>query len=213
MDFPEVHGDLGMSSHPHFDHNTLNIPKALGTIVRFVGTDAFGAERITGLADKHKNTEVGKTRWTEIQKDTGENFLPPGNNLHMDNCILVVETGGVTIVHWGDNRPEPDDWIKEQLKSIPIDVLLLPVDESEHILTYKQADAIMKEYSPALTIPVHYLIHGVNTVLSTLQPADPWVRTHESILEIPGASLVLKEGQYPRKGEIAATYGNSYTLE
>ena len=213
IDFPEITVDIALSTHAHFDHDALHIPKARITMERLVGTFSLGDVRITGLADKHMNTAVGKTRWTEIQKDTGENFLPPTNNLHMDNCILVLETGGVTIVHWGDNRPEPDGWVRDYLKNIPIDVLLLPVDESEHILSYAQADTIMREYSPALTVPVHYLTHGVNTVLSTLQPAEPWVRTHAGAMNIAAASLTLKKDQYPREGKTVATYGSNYTLE
>ena len=212
-DFPEVEVDIAISTHAHFDHDALHIPKALITMERMVGTYALGDIRITGLADKHMSASVGKTRWTDIQKDTGENFAPPGNNLHMDNIIYVVETGGVTLAHWGDNRPDPDEFVDGYLRMNPIDVLFLPVDESEHILSYSQADAIMQAYKPGLTIPIHYLAHGVNTVLSTLQPCDPWIQTHKNIVDIPSSRLTVTPGKFPQNGEAVATFGNNFTRE
>ncbi len=210
-DFPEVTVDIALSTHAHFDHDALHIPQALITMERMVGVYQLGDVRITGLADKHLSNSVGKTRWTDIQKDINENFSPPNNNLHMDNIIYVIETGGITIVHWGDNRPQPDDFVSDYLKKTPIDVLFIPVDESEHILTYLQADEIMRTYCPGVTIPIHYLLQGVNTVLSTLQPCEPWVLTHSDVMKIPSSRFTLRSGQYEKKGRKVATYGNNYT--
>lgn len=208
--FPEVEVDIALSTHAHFDHDALHIPQALITMERMIGTYTIGDVKITGLADKHMSESVGKTRWTEIQGDTGEDFSPPDNFLHMDNIIYVVETGGVTVVHWGDNRPLPDTFVDEYLKKLEIDVLLLPVDESEHILSYKQADDMMKKYSPGVTIPIHYYLKGVNTVLSTLQPCTPWINTHEEIKEIPGSRLEIKHNQFSKTGKAVGQF-STYT--
>ena len=205
--------DIALSTHAHFDHDALHIPKALITMERMVGTYTLGDIRITGLADKHMSASVGKTRWTDIQKDTGEDFAPPTNNLHMDNVIYVVETGGITLVHWGDNRPVPEVFVDEYLRKQPIDVLFIPVDESEHILSYGQADAIMEAYKPGVTIPIHYLMHGVNTVLSTLQPCEPWILTHKNIVEISSSRFPVSPGQYPQQGDAVGTFGNHYTRD
>ena len=213
VDFPEVKVDIALSTHAHFDHDALHIPKALITMERMVGTYTLGDIRITGLADKHMSASVGKTRWTDIQKDTGEDFAPPTNNLHMDNVIYVVETGGITLVHWGDNRPVPEVFVDEYLRKQPIDVLFIPVDESEHILSYGQADAIMEAYKPGVTIPIHYLMHGVKTVLSTLQPCEPWILTHKNIVEISSSRFPVSPGQYPQQGDAVGTFGNHYTRD
>ena len=210
-DFPEITVDLALSTHAHFDHDALHLPKARMTMERPIGTFTLADVRITGLGDKHLSHSVGKTRWTDVQKDFNENFAPPNNNMHMDNCIVVVECGGVTVVHWGDNRPNPDAWVKKYLKSLDIDVLIIPVDESEHILTYSQADEIMKTYFPALTIPMHYLLHGANTVLSTLQPAEPWVRTHSAVMDIGSHRLSLEKNQHEKNGKCVAYFGNHFT--
>ena len=124
------------------------------------------------------SASVGKTRWTDIQKDTGEDFAPPTNNLHMDNVIYVVETGGITLVHWGGQQARSwRSFVDEYLRKQPIDVLFIPVDESEHILSYGQADRHYGSYKPGVTIPIHYLMHGVNTVLKhapALRTLDPY---------------------------------------
>ena len=149
---------------------------------------------------------LGKTRWTDIQKDIGEDFSPPNNHLHMDNVIYVIETGGLCIVHWGDNRAIPDIYVDTYLKDKAIDVLFLPVDESGHILTYEQADYLMERYQPGVTIPIHYLMHGVNTVLSTLQPCDEWLERHEDRQVIPSYRLALDCETFKSKGKQVAKF-------
>ncbi len=211
--FPEVKVDIALSTHAHFDHDALHLPKARITIERLIGEYALSDLKIIGLGDKHLSQSKGKTRWTDIQYDIGENFSPPNNNLHMDNCILVVECGGLRIVHWGDNRVQPDAFVDNYLKNHEIDVLFLPVDESRHILHYEEADNIMKAYSPALTIPMHYYVKGANTVLSTLQPAEEWVRSHGDVLDIQSHRLSLAENQFVRNGSKVAYFGNFFTKE
>lgn len=210
--FPEVEVDIAISTHAHFDHDALHIPKALITMERMIGTYSLGDVKITGLADKHMSASVGKTRWTEIQKDLNEDFSPPNNFLHMDNVIYVIEVGDTSIVHWGDNRPQPDDFVDQYLMKHDIDVLFLPVDESEHILSYEQADAIMARYQPGLTIPIHYYMHGVNTVLSTLQPCAPWVEQHEEIYPLDTARLSFHGQTFPKTGKMVGCF-KSYTRE
>ena len=56
-----------------------------------------------------------------------------------------------------------------------VDVLTLPVDGSEHILSFKQADEIVERLKPKVVIPTHYLQKGFSSTLTTLQVADTWV--------------------------------------
>ncbi|WP_298031647.1 hypothetical protein [uncultured Desulfovibrio sp.] len=113
----------------------------------------------------------------------------------------------------GDNMPDPDKFVDEYLRMNPIDVLFLPVDESEHILSYSHADAIMRAYKPDLTIPIHYLAHGVNTALSTLQPCDPWIQIHKNIVDILSFRLTVTPGKFLQNREAVATFGNNFTRE
>ena len=52
-----------------------------------------------------------------------------------------------------------------------IDVLTLPVDGSQHILSYEQGDEIVARIAPKIVIPTHYLCEGVSLTLTTLQTA------------------------------------------
>ncbi len=210
--FPEIEVDLAISTHAHFDHDALHLPQARMTMERMIGTYTLGDVTIHGLADKHMSHALGKTRWTEIQGDTGEDFTPPDNFLHMDNIIYVVEIAGVSIVHWGDNRPEPDTFVDTFLKNTDIDIMFIPIDESEHILTYDQADHLMEIYQPGLTIPIHYYFKGVNTVLSTLQPCTPWIKTHQDIVDIPSHQLKLTSDSFPKTGSKVGEF-KEYTRE
>jgi hypothetical protein len=60
-----------------------------------------------------------------------------------DNAIQIIETGGLRIAVWGDNRPMPDPSLDDDLRNV--DVLILPV---ETILTRTEADAIVRKYDP-----------------------------------------------------------------
>ena len=42
VDFPEVKVDIALSTHAHFDHDALHIPKALITMERMVGDALWG---------------------------------------------------------------------------------------------------------------------------------------------------------------------------
>ncbi len=211
--FPDVKVDIALSTHAHFDHDALHLPKALITIERLIGEYSLGDVKIIGLGDKHLSQSDGKTRWTDIQYDIGEDFSPPNNKLHMDNSIIVVECGGLRLVHWGDNRVQPDPFVHNYLQNHDIDVLFIPVDESEHIMKYADADRVMQDYSPALTIPMHYYVKGANTVLSTLQPADIWVQSHDDVLNISSHRLSISENQFTRDGTKIAFFGNNFTRE
>ncbi len=211
QEFPAVEVDIALSTHAHFDHDAVHIPKTRMTMERPIGTFCLGDVRITGLGDKHVSDSHGKTRWTELQKDFSEDFSPPNNNLHMDNCIIVVECGGKTLVHWGDNRAKPDAYVDAFLQDINIDVLFLPVDESEHILLYSEADEILKRYKPAITIPMHYYVKGANTVISTLQSIEPWLGMHENVEKLASSQFVLQSSENAYNGEKIVCFGNHFT--
>lgn len=212
-EFPAVNTDIALSTHAHFDHDALHLPHALITMERMIGSYNLGDVKITGLADKHLSESLGKTRWTEIQQDTGECFAPPNNNLHMDNIIYVIEINEICIVHWGDNRAVPSDFVKNYLKNKKIDVLFIPIDESGHILSYNQANEIMDEYKPGITMPIHYYQKGLNTVLSTLQPCNPWVDLHDNPIYLDSSRLIVKPDMYPQNGKQIITFGPHFTLE
>ena len=61
-----------------------------------------------------------------------------------------------------------------------VDVLTLPVDGSQHILSYGQGNDIVEKLKPKVIIPTHYLSETTSYTLTTLQHADEWVKSQKS---------------------------------
>jgi L-ascorbate metabolism protein UlaG (beta-lactamase superfamily) len=165
--FPAIRVDIVLSTHAHFDHDAVESPKGLMVLERFVGHFKLGDIEITGLADKHK---------CEPTPADESKTCPPNNVIAFDNAIELIETGGLRIAIWGDNRATPDPSLDHYLKNI--DVLILPV---ESVLTRAEADAIVGKYNPKAVIPAHYYVAGLTTDVSGLEPADEWANYQEKV--------------------------------
>ena len=130
--FPDVAVDIAASTHAHFDHDALHRPDAHVCLDRPIGTvHVFGDVKITGIADKHvSEAPPGSTYdWPEMYlKTSGIDARPPNNPRQFDNTIIIVEMGGMRIMHWGDNRPNPNPHVWEMIGQV--DVALLPIDGS-----------------------------------------------------------------------------------
>lgn len=187
--FPRVTVDVALSTHAHFDHDALDAVDATMVLDRMVGTWSFADVTITGIADKHATECPGWYKWIDAVKEAGIDPYPPDNPGHLDMVSYVVETGGLRILVWGDNRPDPPDAVWEAWGRI--DVLTLPVDGSMHCLSYAQGDVIAARLKPKLVIPTHYRAAGVSSTLSTLQPADGWVDAQGDVLRPDTSRLVL----------------------
>ena len=108
----------------------------------------------------------------------GADIEPPDNPRSWDNCLITVETGGLRILHWGDNRHNPPPEVWEALGRI--DIALLPVDGSQHVMGFAMVEHIIETLRPRVVIPHHYYIWDVVQRQSTLQPADAWVDAREA---------------------------------
>jgi len=188
-DFPQTVVDIGVSTHAHFDHDALDRLDASMILDRMVGEFQFSDVKISGIADKHACQAPGWYKWTDVLAEFGASACPPDNPGHMDMSMYVVETGGLRILMWGDNRHNPSDYVWDSLGEI--DVLTLPVDGSQHILSYEQGDEIVERLSPKVVIPTHYLCEGVSLTLTTLQNADEWVNSQKSKKTLDNGSLSL----------------------
>jgi L-ascorbate metabolism protein UlaG (beta-lactamase superfamily) len=102
--------------------------------------------------------------------------LSANNVIAFDNSIQIIQTGGLKIAVWGDNRPVPDPSLDQSLRNV--DVLILPV---ETVLTRAEAAAIVRKYDPEAVIPAHYFVKGLNTDASGLDSADGWVNERENV--------------------------------
>ena len=188
-EFPEVPVDIVLSTHAHFDHDAVYRPHSIQVLERLSGEYQLGDVKIQGLADKHMCASKGWYKWTKAAEEFNQDFCPPNNFLHMDNFIQVIETGGVRIAHWGDNRPVPAEYVEEVLKSI--DVLIMNIDGSQHILSYDDVDSALDRYQPKMVIPGHYYTKGASSVLTTLSTADEWVDKQDNVTKLETSQIVV----------------------
>ena len=191
--FPETPVDICMSTHTHFDHDAIDRPVSTMVLDRMVGSYEFADLKISGFADKHACIAPGWYEWTNALAEFGAEACPPNNPNHMDMVTYLVETGGIRTLIWGDNRHNPADGFWDWVGRV--DVLTLPVDGSEHILSYDQANAIVARLKPSVVIPTHYLSETTTYTLSTLSPADDWVKAQKTWQMLGGPSLSLASAE------------------
>lgn len=188
-EFPRIIVDAVLSTHAHFDHDAVDKVDATSVLDRLVGKFTFADVEITGVADKHSTDQPGWYKWIEAVKEFGADPYPPNNPGHLDMVSYVVETAGIRTLIWGDNRANPPEEVWNSWGRV--DVLTLPVDGSEHILSLKQGDEIVERLKPKVVIPTHYLQKGISSTLTTLQAADGWVEKQQRKRTLTEPRLVL----------------------
>jgi L-ascorbate metabolism protein UlaG (beta-lactamase superfamily) len=176
-DFPALQVDVAVSTHAHFDHDGLHAVSANVLLDRLVGTYAFADIKITGIADKHvTDSSHNVYDWAEMTRRLTNMITDPPNNCRsFDNSIILLEVAGLKILHWGDNRPYPPDAVWDMIGRV--DIALLPIDGSQHVLSYAQVDKVIGKLQPHIVVPHHYYTWDVMTRGSTLLPPDEWVKS------------------------------------
>jgi L-ascorbate metabolism protein UlaG (beta-lactamase superfamily) len=201
-DMPVTEVDIGCSTHAHFDHDALNRLDAHVLLDRPIGRFEFGDVAISGVADKHATDATYATYDFRAYhlKFSGVDIAPPDNPRSWDNTTIVVETGGLRILHWGDNRHNPPDAVWEMLGEI--DIALLPVDDSQHVMGYPMVESIIERLQPKIVIPHHYYVEGVLQRQSTLLPVDKWLATQPRVTQLAGAEATFSLDGMPAATEV-----------
>jgi L-ascorbate metabolism protein UlaG (beta-lactamase superfamily) len=182
-DMPMTTVDIGVSTHAHFDHDGLNRLDAHVVLDRPIGSYTFLDITITGIADKHSiDNSAGTYDFVKVYRELYDTDIkPPNNPRSWDNTLIVVETGGLRMLHWGDNRHDAPDYVWDMLGRI--DIALLPVDGSQHVMSFVATETIIDRLKPKVIIPHHYYIWDIVHRGSTLMPLDAWVnaRPHRKL--------------------------------
>ena len=84
--FPEIHCDLGLISHAHFDHDAAERLPEPASVLRTPGEFVSGDLQIRGIGDFHSG---------------------PSRLSNFPNVMFRLEVNGVRYLHIGDNRV---DW-------------------------------------------------------------------------------------------------------
>ena len=151
--FPEVHCDLGLISHAHFDHDAADRLPELASVIRTPGEFTTGDLSVRGIGDLHS----GASRLRDFP-----------------NVMFRIEVDGVSYLHIGDNRV---DWPPEVARAVgDVDVLMVTVDDSDHLLTYAEVDSLVERLQPRVVIPMHYHIPGISASGNDLLPPEGWLK-------------------------------------
>lgn len=213
FDFPRVEVDIAMSTHAHFDHDGIHLLSANVILDRLIGRYSFGDLTVTGIADKHvSDSSHNAYDWAELTRRlTRTRTTPPDNSRSFDNCLLLLEVAGLRILHWGDNRPNPPETVWRALGEI--DILLLPVDGSQHVLSYDQADEVAERLNARMIVPHHYGIWNVTTRASTLLPADEWMKSRKNARWAGAGSVRLNPSFVREQAGLAFSFGEHVAFD
>ena len=177
--FPDTPVDVVAVTHDHFDHNNANALSGNPTILRGPGEFTLDDFKITGALDLHSGNSGRRG---------------------MVNTIFVIETNGVRVSHIGDNRHDMPESVREQIGDI--DILMVTVDDSSHLLTSEEADQLIDRLSPSVVIPMHYYVPGLTTVESTLGGPDGWLATKKSVRSLRSSEIPIDRATLPSAREV-----------
>jgi L-ascorbate metabolism protein UlaG (beta-lactamase superfamily) len=177
--FPTVDTDVALVTHDHFDHNAVENVLGRPTLLDGAGEFRRGDMRVRGILDLHS-------------ADSGRRG--------MENTIFVVESGGVRCCHIGDNRHDIPGHVRDELGAV--DVLMVTVDDSCHLLSYDQVDSLIADVSPRVVVPMHYYVEGLTTASSTLQTPKGWLETQTSVRHLGANPIELTRDDLPDEREV-----------
>ena len=177
--FPPLDVDLVAVTHDHFDHNAVEVLPSGTEVMRGAGTATVGQTTINGIVDLHSG---------------------PSGASGMPNTIYVIEHRGVRFCHFGDNRPDIPDDVRAALGKI--DVLMAPIDDSNHLFSHDEVDRLVDALGPTVVIPMHYYIEGLTTVESTLRGPQGWVRRQSPRRPLRRPSIRIDRRGLPYEREV-----------
>jgi len=114
--------------------------------------------------------------------------------------MFRLETAGIRFLHIGDNYI---DWPEKVRSAVgKIDVLMLTVDDSCHLLTYPEVEALITTVKPRVVVPMHYQIPDLMPETTTLKPINEWLATRSGVRYLDSHSIALSRKDLPPSPEI-----------
>lgn len=194
-DFPDwLTADAVLITHPHYDHDA---GESIGRtfpweprvpVLRTPGDYAVGDIKIQGIRGKHAGQY--------------------GRSFGHANTIWLLEIAGVRIAHLGDNGPLTKQNV-EQLGRV--DVLMIPIDTTEHLLKNSEIELIRAALQPRILIPMHYFIPELDPSPDdwpklNLGPIDPWLAGQENVARLKTHLKILSAETLPEKSQIVVLH-------
>ena len=177
--FPQVHCDLGLITHAHFDHDAADRLPEAASVLRMPGEFRAGDLNIRGVGDFHS----GPSRLSDFP-----------------NVMFRLEVNGVSFLHIGDNRV---DWPPEVAQAVgDVDVLMVTVDDSIHLLTYDEVDSLVQRLQPRVVVPMHYAIPGITSAECELLPPEGWLERQRTVRRLESHEADFASGLLPSSTEV-----------
>ncbi len=177
--FPNLDPDVALITHDHFDHNAVGSLSKYTTVLRGPGEFRFQDVRLLGVRDVHSR------------------YTPPRLKR---NTMFLVDIDGVRCCHIGDNRADPPDDVLAALG--PIDLLMITVDDSCHLLACEEVDAMIDRFAPRVVVPMHYFHEGVTKPESGLRPAEDWLATQPRVRRLGSNHADITRDALPDAREV-----------
>ncbi|MFH1401438.1 MAG: MBL fold metallo-hydrolase [Parcubacteria group bacterium] len=166
---PSGAADIVLVSHDHHDHNNTKAVSGQPFIVSGPGEYEIKDVYIVGIPSWHDSVE-GKERG--------------------QNTIYVIDAEDLRVCHLGDlGQKELTD---EQLEKIgQVDILMIPVG-GNFTISEKEAQKIMAQIEPKITIPMHYLVPKLK---AKLDGVDKFLKSLgiKSMPPVPKLSIKKKD--------------------
>ena len=81
-------------------------------------------------------------------------------------------------------------------------MLLVTVDDSNHLLTFQDVDSLVQRLGPKVVIPMHYQIPGLMADDTGLEPPEGWLATQSRVKRLEGSSAEFSPQGLPSETEI-----------
>ncbi len=180
--------DLVLITHPHFDHD----------MGRFFGIPLPWNDEMP-ILDKPGTTRFGDIT---IRGVKGMHAGPYGVEFNQVNTMFKIEADGLSIIHLGDNRPLTDDEISNLGTT---DILMIPVDDQEHLTTFEVVQHAISALDPKIVMPMHY--RHAELEPNPLEPEDlggisGWLSRQSGVVRFDTNEVNLSEDTLPEGREI-----------
>ena len=126
--------------------------------------------------------------------------------------VPVVEAAGLRIVHLGDNGPLMPERVEELGR---VDVLMLPADGVDHILSEGTTAEILEQTDLRIVIPMHYRLPNLERdpdSPSDLGEIEPWLEGRDGVRRVGGHRTTLRVTELPDSREILVFEHAPYVL-
>jgi len=175
-----VECDVVLVTHPHYDHDAVDRVRGSPTVLRDALELRGESFRVRGFEGRHA-------------RHFGAGF---GHR----NLVFVLEAGGLTFCHLGDNGPELPEGLVESVGRV--DVLVVPVDDEAHLLSHDDASSVVAELDPSVVLPAHYRLPGLTDEFAPLGGLEGWLNTQPLVRRLGSDRVALARADLPERREV-----------